>query len=228
MLIIVDKRISEPALRELSSWGKILLFESENITYKAISCHPDIFFCIVNQKLIVAPNCPEEFKNNLKANEIRFSEGITKVGMQYPESAHYNAVVTETHLIHNLTVTEKTILSTARNLMQTHVNQAYTRCNLVHLGGKNYITSDKGIEKVLVSSGLNVFYINPRQTILSGFEHGFFGGCCGFFDKKLFVNGSLDHLSEKTDLQTFCRNSDVEIIELSHEKLIDIGSILFL
>jgi hypothetical protein len=61
MLIIVDHKISQRAKEKLSQYGDLVELRTEGITYPAISGHPDIFFCQSADKLIVAPNLPEEY-----------------------------------------------------------------------------------------------------------------------------------------------------------------------
>lgn len=228
MLIIVDRRISSKGLKELSHWGEVIMFGTENMTYDAISCHPDVFFCMINDKIIVAANCPDEYKNSLTEKGIKLIGGIKSVGAQYPESAYYNAVTTDTLLIHNLKFTDKRIFDSVSDVKHINVNQAYTRCNLLHISGNNFITSDRGIEKKLLSCDFNILYINPEQINLPGFKHGFFGGCCGMVKNKLFINGSLQFVSEKKRFLGLCDQLEVEIIELTNEALSDIGSILFI
>ena len=65
MFIIADNRIPPQAKEKLSEYGEIINFSTKGITYEAISGHPDIFFCQVNNKLIVAPNLPDLYKNTL-------------------------------------------------------------------------------------------------------------------------------------------------------------------
>lgn len=227
MLIIVDKRISAEALKKLTRWGEVISFSTQHITYEAISCHPDVFICPVNDELIVAPNCPDEYKKKLSDKGIKIICGNKPVGPHYPESVYYNAVITDNYLIHNLAYTDKIILENTHNLQQININQAYTKCNLIHLSSNNFITSDKGIEKKLLTSGFSVLYIKPEQIILPGFKHGFFGGCCGIYKNRLYINGSLQFISEGEKLLKFCNQLEVEIVELTNAALLDLGSILF-
>ncbi|MBQ5688902.1 MAG: hypothetical protein IIV21_02970, partial [Bacteroidales bacterium] len=75
--------------------------------------------------------------------KIKLTEGKKEVGKKYPETVPYNAVGIGNTLIHNLKHTDSTILSLYEN--HIHVNQGYTRCNLVALNENCFITSDEGI-----------------------------------------------------------------------------------
>lgn len=226
MIILVDKRIPEPAFKALRKYGKIIPFETSGITYSAISGHPDIFFCQTNETLVVAPNTPNNIKAQLTKHGIHFLEGRNHIGKAYPFTAQYNAVITEKYLIHNPKYTDPVILSNCGQLEAIEVNQAYARCNLVALNGDGFITSDTGIEKTLQKKGLEVLYIDPKGILLPGFEHGFFGGTCGIFQDKVFFTGSLDHFPEGKKARQFL--SGYEIIELYDGPLFDGGSILFI
>jgi hypothetical protein len=227
MWIIIDRRIADASKKVLSSLGNLLELESTGIVYDAISGHPDIFSCQADNHLIMAPNTPESFVAQLEKSKIGFEFGTKPLGMKYPNTAHYNAVVTEQLLIHNLDITDPKLLENCKSKQKIHVNQAYTRCNLMALDNKNFITSDKGIEKALVELNLNVFYVDPDKIELQGFAHGFFGGCCGVLEKKIILNGSLNCIMNKDSLQFFAEQAGFTLVELNDGPLCDAGSIFF-
>ncbi len=234
MLIIIDKRMPEEVKANLSTKGELLELSTSGITYDAISGHPDIFFCPTPAGLIVAPNTPEEFLKKLSEHNIAFICGDMPVGAKYPETAHFNALVTDEYVIHNPAITDPRIRSLAESLpdqpaplIQVPCSQGYVRCNLIHLAGKQFITSDRGIEKALKKAGMEVFYISPVTIQLPGFKHGFWGGCCGVLDRQVFVAGNLDQLQEGRQLSGFVAASGFSITELYNGPLIDGGGILF-
>jgi hypothetical protein len=227
MLIIIDRRIPLLAKQTLSKYGEVIEFGTSGITYEAISCHPDIFFCQSAAGLIAAPNIPHEYISILNRQGISFSLGKLPVGNSYPDSARYNSVITEQFLIHNPDLTDPYIKESEPQLELIPVAQGYCRCNLIHLGDNRFITSDKGIEKSLHAKNLNVQYVSPDGILLSGFEHGFFGGCCGLWDHKLFLTGSLDQFPEGNEIRHFVEAASIEIIELYKGPLFDGGGIFF-
>lgn len=227
MIIIADNKIPVKAKETLSKYGELILLKTDSIVYDAISGHPDIFFCQVGEKLIVAPNLPESFKEELKKHSLTFIEGDKPVGADYPTSASYNAVITKNYLIHNLKYTDKAILDASQNLKKINVNQAYTRCNLLALADDKFITSDRGIEKTLRNKGLEIIYVSPKGIILPGFEHGFFGGVCGVCQKMIFITGSLAKYPEGDKVKSFLTNLNYIVIELYDGHLFDGGSLVF-
>ena len=227
MIIFADKKISPEAKKNLASYGDLLELKTEGITYPAISGHPDIFFCQSPDKLIVAPNLPKQYFEMLKDHTIDFIPGELSVGPEYPSSARYNAVATSNHLIHNFRHTDFMITRTLEDLHPVHVDQGYCRCNLLPLKDDHFITSDEGIYKVLKRLHLNILFVSPGDILLDGFPHGFFGGCCGIREDKVFVNGRLDHFSEGNKVRNYLDTLGYEIVELYNGPLTDCGSIIF-
>lgn len=228
MLCFADKKIPTPAYEKLKSFAEVLLLESRGITYESISGHPDIFLCQINDELVVAPNLPETYKIMLKENNIMYIEGELPVGKKHPDTAHYNAVCTVNTLIHNFRFTDSKITNLADDLDLIHVNQGYTRCNLVPLAENKYITSDQGIFRTLKRYNADIFFIDPKEILLPGQKHGFIGGCCGIYENNIFFIGNLNKLSEGDKLKDFILCSGLDIIKLYEGPLFDGGSLLFL
>ncbi|MBK7213784.1 MAG: hypothetical protein IPH88_10925 [Bacteroidales bacterium] len=235
MLIIVDKRLPSDVKNKLSSYGEVVEFFTEGITYEAISGHPDIFFCKTDEGLIAAPNAPDQYLDILNKKGVHIIKGEKEVGSKYPETARYNAVVNSDYLICNMGAVDSVVKETGRRKADSseekillNVNQGYTRCNLIDLGNNSYITSDKGIFNILVSNGLNVLFLEPAGILLPGFENGFIGGCAGVWGNTLFLAGNLNKYPEGEKIREFLAWQSMEVIELYQGPLIDGGSILFL
>jgi hypothetical protein len=225
MYIIADQRIPGQAKEKLNSYGEVLWLEPQEVTYSAISAHPDIFFCLVNDHLVVAPNISEEMKIKLKRLEGVCLEGEQSVENSYPVTAGYNSVVTSEYIIGNTRFTDRRIKEQAESREIIHVNQGYTRCNLIPLPDNRFITSDKGIEKKLLEYDLEILFVEPTGILLPGFKHGFIGGTCGVWKDNLFFIGSLKRFPEGEKIRNFVHN--MEIIELYNGPLFDGGSLIF-
>ncbi len=228
MIIISNKEIPEQAKRRLENYGDVLYFESDEITYPEISGHPDIFFCQIADSLIIAPNTPEQIKKLLKSYGIRVIEGDREIGYRYPETAIYNAVVTDDFYIHNLDVSDSKMKELCADRRIIHVNQAYTRCNLLPLNNNRFITSDKGIQKVLGKNSIDVLYADPSEIILPGFKNGFFGGACGVSKNNSYILGQLNYLSNGKEIADYITSTESKIIELYNGQLYDAGSLIFI
>lgn len=228
MLIFVDKRAPATARENLRKYGEVVEFSSKEIVYEAISGHPDIFLCQTPETLVVAPNIPAEFLAILKNKHIGFVIGKNPVGEKYPDTAIYNAVVTEKFLVHNAAVADPVLLGFAEKKQIIPVKQAYTRCNLLFLNENAAITSDKGIEKQLDRFGINALFIDPVPVELPGFKHGFFGGACGYSENQVFITGRLTHHHQGGQIVEFIKNERFTIVELYDGPLFDGGGMFFL
>lgn len=223
MLIISNNTLPSSAIEKLNYYGDLILLEKNLVVYNAISNHPDIFLCQVDESFIIAPNASIELKETISQKGLKLIEGIKPLGKKYPETAIYNAVLTENYLIGNSSFIDETIISHKGNRRIININQAYTRCNLLPLPGDRFITSDKGIQKQLLKNNLEVLYVNPEMIVLEGFTNGFIGGCCGVLNNKIFIAGSLNKFPEGDKIMDFLEGSD--IIELYDGPLLDVGSI---
>ncbi len=227
MLIIVDKKMPAEVKENLHEVGRLMEIETRGITYDAISGHPDIFFTQAGAQLIVAPNLPDRYQKMLTEHGLTYIEGDKPVGASYPDTATYNAVVSDDVLVHNLAVTDAAIKQVTGQRRQIHVNQGYTRCNLIFITPDKAITSDKKIYDQLLKSGFSMLFFHPENIRLPGFANGFVGGACGMFNNSLYIAGSLRHHADGEALKRFCADAGVTISELCNEPLFDGGGMLF-
>lgn len=229
--IIASSTMPSEARENLSKLGEVLWLEPSDKAYPSISSHPDIFFFCYNERCCDTVICAKNVHINFPEG-IMEEIGMKNVGNAYPETVPYNAVGIGNILIHNLNYTDEKILDLYRKIstksVQLNVNQGYTRCNLLALDERNFITSDFGIKRVLEDNGCNVFYVDPHQVTLPGHDYGFFPGCCGLVDDCVVVCGSLKHLKECKELKKFIRRNNMRIIELYDGELVDVGSIFFI
>ena len=232
--IIASAAMPAEAKESLSKIGSVTWLHPSDKAYPSISSHPDIFFFCKDERhcdsVICSPNIPVGTRHALSVLDIK--EGISSVGEKYPNTCRYNAVGVGNILIHNMLYTDLSIKNLYGKIstksVQISVNQGYTRCNLLALDERNFITSDLGIKRVLEEKGCNVVYVDPHQITLPGQDYGFFPGCCGLVDDCVVVCGALKHLKECKELRKFIRRNGVKIIELYDGKLVDVGSIFFI
>jgi hypothetical protein len=227
-MIICDKRLPSIIRQQLSALDYLIELNTDCITYPAISGHPDIFFCKVGDIVVVSPTLPRQYCDLLIQRNVICKFGTHLNTSTYPGSAIFNAVVTDTLFIHHLQITDPTIIDLIGNRKQIHVNQGYTRCNLLPLPDDCFITSDKGIYTVLTHEGFEVLYVDPTGIILDGFPNGFIGGACGIKDRTVYIAGSLKTYKEGSKMIDFFLHHSITWIELYDGPLIDGGSILFL
>jgi hypothetical protein len=228
MLIVIDKRIPEKAKKHLSNFGTLVEFSTHNISYSAISGHPDIFLCQTPDSLICAPNLSEKYLSLFNKNGIAFKTGLNPVGSSFPETSFYNCLANENYLFHKQGHTDKHLLEQCKNLKFIALPQAYTRCGLFEISANVFITSDKGIEKALKKNDIKVHYFSPKEIILPEMPHGFIGGALGQYNKKIFVLGNPDFHTWGDRFRVLIKQEGLELISLYEGPFFDGGGIFFL
>lgn len=226
-LIITDHRLPLPAKNALKRVGNLVLLSTDNQVYRSISGHPDIFICQAPEGIVIAPCISNIIREEWKASGLNVVKGKEDPGLKYPASARYNAVITDELIIHNSKITDPAIIETFSGRRCLHVNQGYTRCNLLALSNNRFITSDKGIEKALLAEKKEVLIVDPEPVTLKGQKHGFFPGCCGIFESKVYIAGSLKYHHQGQLISDFFVHSSIQVVELYDGRLADVGGILF-
>jgi hypothetical protein len=224
MLIIVDHRIPQEALLALEKHGEVYLFHGESTVYKTIESHPDIFLFQADNHLILAPQCPESLRNRLNEKRIPFEEGLTNLGDKYPQTAAYNVAYGDGMYIGNEITADPKIMQLSKSKKWIQSPQGYARCNTLILNRSFVITSEPTVYPQIPNS----LFVDPTDIVLQGFKHGFFGGCTGLYNNKVFLMGSVKNHRRGEQLANYVREAGFEIIELYQGPLMDVGGIFFL
>ncbi|HOP50312.1 MAG TPA: hypothetical protein PK887_06790 [Ignavibacteriales bacterium] len=227
MIAIIDKRVSATIKNNLKKYAEVIEFQTDNITYNSISGHPDIFFTKVDKNLYIPLNLPESYVKILEEHKISYNIVNQKVGIKYPQSAILNIATNEKYIFHNEKITPKEIIENNKEKKFISVKQGYTRCSLIPLPDL-YITSDMGVYNQLLNNNLKVIYVTNENIIIEDYDKGFIGGTTGIIGNIIFFTGSLKHYSWGEKLRKYIEQQNFEIIELSNEKLLDCGTIIFI
>ena len=226
VVVLASSLMPRQAKARLQAFGEVLWLEPTDFVYPSIAAHPDIyFFQYAENQLVFAPNTPKEWIAFLHQKGVKLMRGRNALGHNHPETTFYNACGTTNLLVHNLKHTDERILRLYEGKTQINVNQAYTRCNLLALSDKAFITSDEGICRILTERQLDVLFIDPHQIHLEGHDYGFFPGCCGVFGNQLLVCGNTQLLKEKEALDAFLTRNGFSLVELYDGALVDLGGI---
>lgn len=149
-----------------------------------------------------------------------------KLTRNYPGNIRYNAVCTGKYFIHNLQYTDPDLLAAAEAkaaadstiLTKIHVKQGYTRCSLLPVDDRSFITSDAGIAKTLADHDTDVLLIHPGHIHLPGFDYGFIGGTGGGLPlsgrRLLVVNGNIETHPDHKKIGDLPRRSRYRLILL--------------
>lgn len=229
LIAIVDHRCSPNVQKQLLNYvGEVFPFRSEGITYESISCHPDIFLYQDKNHLIVAPNAPQELFDLLNSNNISYKIGQSVIGALLSDSCFYNCVSTTDAFFHKKGFTDPMIQNLNKEKRFIALPQSYTRCSMLPLSDKAFITSDAGIHNVLQREQISSFLFSPEEIRIAIHRNGFLGGTCGISNGKIFFLGNpLRHKGGRALCQ-FIEAAGLEVISLSDEMLYDGGGIFFL
>ena len=108
-----------------------------------------------------------------------------------------------------------------------HVNQGYTKCNIVLINQNALITSDSSIANACRMNDFDVLQISPGFIELPGYSYGFIGGCCGLIaPDQLAICGELKTHPDYEDIIRFLYKHSINTVELSKGPLQDIGGII--
>ena len=103
--------------------------------------------------------------------------------------------------------------------------QGYSRCSVVPMGDK-ILTSDYGIYKTLKDK-IEVVLLSEENIPLDGFDNGFLGGTCGFFENTLIFNGNIEKLNSYETIKMEAKKSGIKLLYPNNCDLFDTGSLIF-
>ncbi len=229
--VLLDGRASEELVLNLKMMGITPLFTPTLTTlYKAVSYHPDMLIHPIGENIfIAAPGVYEIFFTMFKPLGIKLIKGKSRLKSNYPENIAYNVARIDEIAFHNTHFTDKKIREyfERNNIQIIHVKQGYTKCSTSIISKQAIITSDKGIAKAVDNYNIDVLYIEPGYISLPGLNYGFIGGATGLISSNtLAVAGELKHHPSYKKIEKFCNKHSKNIISLTQEKAMDIGSII--
>lgn len=227
MYAIIDKRTSSAVKKNLEKYtSDIFEFSSDEITYNAISGHPDIFIFQDANKLILAPNTPKELINFLDKKTVNYSFGKNPVGKNLDNSVLYNCLSTQKYFFCKKGKPDISIQKWCSSKQLVNIPQPYARCSMFGIKNK-IITSDNGIVKILEKSRMEHFYFDPTEITIKDHKYGFIGGTMGVTDNKVFFLGNILKHKDGKALDKYLSALGKEVVCLGNDYLYDGGGIFF-
>ena len=225
---IIDARTDPDRISELEKYVGKIVFSRKKSVAEPISTHSDISVCkISDNEIIVSPDDFDYYENELPGVNIIKGDKIP-LGA-YPNDVVYNAACFSDTAIHKFTLTDKIALSVIEQKFQKriNVNQGYSKCSICGFESGAAVTDDESIFKKLIDNGYDVLKISKGDVRLTGMNYGFFGGATGTIENYLVLNGSLSFHSDENLIKNFLKKN-ANLIELSNNEIVDIGSIILL
>lgn len=214
-------RVEELGVKVLPSenLSKLLTFEQY---------HTDLQFLHYNKDTVFVLKECTSLKENLKKyfpNVIEISKNIDK---DYPNNVMLNCVVLNDKLICNSKTIADEVLQMAikDNLKIINANQGYTKCSTCIVNENAIITSDKSIYKSCRNE-MDVLLIRQGYIELLGTDYGFIGGSSFKYNRNTLVfTGNIELHPDYESIKSFAQNHNVELLSLTENTMIDIGSII--
>ena len=147
----------------------------------------------------------------------------------YPYDVPLNCVRIGNKIICNKKTIASEILDSAYNdgITLIDTNQGYSKCSVCILNENAIITDDVSIFSAAEPFFDSVTLISKGSILLTGYDYGFIGGCTGLIGKdKLAFNGQIMSHSDHNKIIDALTANSITPIELSVNRLEDIGSIL--
>jgi hypothetical protein len=236
VLIIVNRDLPPAALQTLQSYGTILPFHSEDVTYPALQGHADLYIAELppsddtqhSQSFVVAPNLPSYCLSQLTLAGKDILQGTTTVGSRKESYGAYNIAIGDLLAIGNPKQCDAVLSQKLAGHQFVAVQQGMARCTSLCIADRAVITSDAGIHKALLAEKITSLLVSCQEIKLPGYPCGCFGGCCGITGDKVFLMGSLRYHPQGEEIRTFLQQNKKETVELYDGPLLDVGSIFFL
>lgn len=213
-------------IRALHNTGIRTLSLESAVLPKEVSRHQDMLLCHTGENEIFLS--PELSPGSL------ISEGFTvrhsqAPGSTYPHDVKLNVAVSRDFFVFNPKAADSTLIEELKKSGRRAipVKQGYTKCSLCFVTENAVITEDPSICEALKDTGIDVLLISKGDIYLSDSHYGFIGGSTGKISADtLAVTGSLSTHRDGEKIRDFCKKHSVEILELTQDRIIDVGGIL--
>lgn len=231
LLALIDKRITKDMKAKLNDLNINIIESTPCIqAYDAINCHPDITILKINDNnIIVAPNVYDYYSKKLCPLGFNIIKGNSLIKSKYPYNIAYNVAIFGKYAIHNLKYTDKKVLEflDKNNFTKINVKQGYCKCSICIVDENSIITSDEGIYKEVIKHDIDCLLIEKGHIDLFDLSYGFIGGCSGLISKDdLIFFGDISKHPNYNEIKKFVESKNKNIISLSNEKLLDLGSLI--
>ncbi len=226
--LIVSSDIYPRSAKKLKSLGIELFWSHDNPSVSPfLSKHADMQIVRTDSRnYICSPECFEYYKKIIPKFGYTLLCGNTYLSSNYPFDIAYNIVVGEKYAIHNFKHTDSILKESISSKTFVNVSQGYCSCTICALPGDSFITSDEGvINSMSAQEDIKKLKISQGNVLLSGFDYGFFGGASFMIGPKtLAVNGDITTHPDGDAIAAFCASQNIDVLSLSPNKLMDIGS----
>lgn len=235
MITLIDCRADTSLLSALKKYGfEPLLMPSAYYLQGSIASHTDMLIFIGFGRLFCHMRYYESntalIDSIVKQTGLELSLSHEPISQEYPNDVLFNTCVVGKNLICNKKTVSKLILDAAifNNYEIINVSQGYTKCSVCVVSDNAIITADKAISKACAACGIDVLTVSEGGVSLPPYNYGFIGGASGLCGDKVFFCGSVNSHPDSKAIVNFCHTHGKEVVSLSDNGLIDVGTIFFM
>ena len=230
MNCFIDYRTTLEEINNLIRLGiKPIKIPKTNLVYEAINGHVDIQLNILNKderKIIVHKDMSYDFLKTLESENISYVLSDSCLKHSYPDDIILNALITDEYFIHAIKYSDKNLLSSIEGKKIINVKQGYTKCSVLPISNKAFITSDTGLYKILKAENLDVLLVPFGDIVLPFMNYGFIGGVGGMiYPDTLAIFGDINEYKYSSLVIDFLNEHKVKVVSLKSGKLVDRGSL---
>ena len=228
-IAIINPETPDNIIRNLNKMDiKTIKISFTELVEKPLQGHPDLQIFISGNRLFCHRDISTVFLKEIE----KYAEIIicsTSLSNLYPEDIPFNIACTGTTAFHLLQKTDNTVREYLSNngVNLVDVKQGYSKCSTLIVDENSIITSDIALHRAAENSGLTSLNVSHGFINLPGYKYGFIGGSSGKLDRMIFLTGTIHHHPDNKQIIEFINKCGSEIIILTKDKIIDIGSILF-
>ena len=189
--------------------------------------HADMQFFAVKDTAFIVPG-----SEYLEEQLVPFYKNIIyteETGTEYPQDVKCNARLLDKILLCNAKTLDKKILNYCKaiKLEILNVKQGYASCSTLFIRNNTLLTSDMPIYNLAKKRNFTACLVDNKDILLNGFSCGFIGGSSGSLSKDtVFFTGSLSLTKGLEVLYSFLGDLNIKVIELSADRMVDIGGII--
>lgn len=201
---------------------KLIVNENKDLP-SAVSSHPDMNICIIDDIAFLPKNSPLYEKVKEKNKKVVFiSENLKN---KYPFDVPLNCKAVDDLVILNPKTVSKEILEYCnKNKKIISVNQGYAACSTLAVSKNVIITADKGIYTALKNANLSPLLIKEGYIKINEYDYGFIGGASGFVNDTLYFFGDITAHPDYKKIKDYLDKNNVKF-QYFKEELTDIGGI---
>lgn len=229
-LAVISGQASDEIISNLTNKGiEVIKTIKLGSLPSGIAYHPDlVLHPITTNTLVVAPEVFDYYTKKLQPYGLKIIKGKKRLEREYPNDIGYNIFRIGNHFIHKKGYTDEIIKKyyEKTGISLINVTQGYTKCSIALVDHQSAITSDKNIAEKLSHVGYDILLVENGWIDLPGYGYGFIGGASGHISPKDMVfTGSLFNHPDRVKIEDFIKNKGIEIIYLSKEDIIDLGTV---